>query len=129
MNDTTTHHAVLSPRPSDHVAEELHRYDEHLRDVNGSARANTIDRATTVTRDADVASGPRLVNARVNDTKARSTDTRPQGADIAGSAGLIDTRIDDADTWRPEPHSGRSGRARHAAFRYAHALAINDRIR
>ena len=31
MNDTTTHHAALSTQPSDHVAEELHRYDEQLR--------------------------------------------------------------------------------------------------
>lgn len=44
MNDTTTHHAALSPRPSDHVAEELHRYDEHLRDVNGLAAGTRYDR-------------------------------------------------------------------------------------
>ena len=44
MNDTTTHHAALSPRPSDHVAEELHRYDEHLRDVNGLAAGTRYNR-------------------------------------------------------------------------------------
>jgi site-specific recombinase XerD len=45
MNETTSHHAALSPRPSsDHVDEELHRYDEHLRDVNGLAAGTRRDR-------------------------------------------------------------------------------------
>lgn len=44
MNDTTTQHAALSTGPSDHVAEELHRYDEHLRDVNGLAAGTRYDR-------------------------------------------------------------------------------------
>jgi integrase len=37
MNHTTTHGATVGTQPSDHVVEELHRYDEHLRDVNGLA--------------------------------------------------------------------------------------------
>ena len=44
MNHTTTHRAALGTRPSDHVAEELHRYDEHLRDVNGLAAGTRYDR-------------------------------------------------------------------------------------
>lgn len=41
MTHTTTHRAASGARPpaalSDHIAEELHRYDEHLRDVRGLA--------------------------------------------------------------------------------------------
>lgn len=45
MNHTTTTHRVaLGTQPSDHVAEELHRYDEHLRDVNGLAAGTRQDR-------------------------------------------------------------------------------------
>lgn len=44
MNHTTTHGAALGTRPSDHVAEELQRYDEHLRDVNGLAAGTRQDR-------------------------------------------------------------------------------------
>ena len=44
MNHTTTHRAAQGTQPSDHVAEELHRYDEHLRDVNGLAAGTRQDR-------------------------------------------------------------------------------------
>jgi site-specific recombinase XerD len=41
MTHNTTHRAASDARPSaaqsDHIAEELHRYDEHLRDVRGLA--------------------------------------------------------------------------------------------
>jgi integrase len=37
MNHPTTHRAALGTQSSDPVAEELHRYDERLRDVNGLA--------------------------------------------------------------------------------------------
>ena len=43
MNHTTSHRAVSGARPTaastDHIAEELRRYDEHLRDVRGLAAA------------------------------------------------------------------------------------------
>jgi len=44
MNHTTTRRAALGTQPSDHVAEELHRYGEHLRDVNGLAAGTRQDR-------------------------------------------------------------------------------------
>lgn len=48
MNHTTLHQGVpnacLPPAPSDHVAEELRRYDEYLRDVRGLASATRQDR-------------------------------------------------------------------------------------
>jgi hypothetical protein len=44
MNHITTHRAALGTGPSDHVAEELHRYDEHLRDVKGLATGTRRDR-------------------------------------------------------------------------------------
>lgn len=37
MNHTTLHQATPSAAPTDHIAEELRHYDEHLRDVRGLA--------------------------------------------------------------------------------------------
>lgn len=37
MNHTTLHQAAPSAVPTDHIAEELRHYDEHLRDVRGLA--------------------------------------------------------------------------------------------
>ena len=39
MNHTTTHRVALATRLSDHIVEELRRYDEYLRDVKGLASA------------------------------------------------------------------------------------------
>jgi len=44
MNHTTTHRAASGTGPSDHVAEELYRYDKHLRDVKGLAVGTRRDR-------------------------------------------------------------------------------------
>jgi len=47
MNHTTSHHAVSGARPTaasaDHVAEELLRYDEHLRNARGLAAGTRQD--------------------------------------------------------------------------------------
>lgn len=46
MNTTTTHRVEPSARPSaastNHITEELRRYDEHLRDVRGLAVTNGV---------------------------------------------------------------------------------------
>lgn len=43
MNHTTTHRAASGTGPSDHVAEELYRYDKHLRDVKGLAVGTRLE--------------------------------------------------------------------------------------
>lgn len=52
MTHTTTHRAVsgarLSAALSDHIVEELHRYDEHLRDVRGLAAGTRKGRLRVV---------------------------------------------------------------------------------
>ena len=52
MTHTTTHRAASGARPpaarSDHIVEELHRYDEHLRDVRGLAAGTRKDRLRVV---------------------------------------------------------------------------------
>lgn len=52
MTHTTTHRAASGARPaaalSDHIVEELHRYDEHLRDVQGLAPGTRKDRLRVV---------------------------------------------------------------------------------
>lgn len=52
MTHTTTHRAASGARPpatlSDHIVEELHRYDEHLRDVRGLAAGTRKDRLSVV---------------------------------------------------------------------------------
>lgn len=50
MNHTTTHRAALGTRPSDHVAEELHRHDKHLRDVKGLTAGTRHDRVRVAGR-------------------------------------------------------------------------------
>ena len=54
MNQTTTHRAASDARESaaysDHIAEELHRYEEHLRDVRGLAEGSCRQRARIVGR-------------------------------------------------------------------------------
>lgn len=52
MTHTTTHRAASGARPaaalSNHIVEELHRYDEHLRDVRGLAAGTRKDRLRVV---------------------------------------------------------------------------------
>lgn len=52
MTQTTTHRAALGARPpaalADHIVEELHRYDEHLRDVRGLAAGTRKGRLRVV---------------------------------------------------------------------------------
>jgi site-specific recombinase XerD len=52
MPHTTTHRAASGTRPpaapSNHIAEELHRYDEHLRDVRGLAAGTRQGRIRVV---------------------------------------------------------------------------------
>jgi hypothetical protein len=52
MNHTISHQAAPSARllaePSNHIAEELRRYDEHLRDVRGLAAGTRRDRVRIV---------------------------------------------------------------------------------
>lgn len=52
MTHTTTHRAASGARPpaalSDHIADELHRYDEHLRDVRGLAAGTRKGRIRVV---------------------------------------------------------------------------------
>ena len=54
MNQTTTHRAASVAREpaaySDHITEELHRYEEHLRDVRGLVEANCRQQAHIVGR-------------------------------------------------------------------------------
>jgi len=54
MNQTTTHRAASDARESsaysDHISEELHRYEEHLRDVRGLVEANCRQQAHIVGR-------------------------------------------------------------------------------
>lgn len=54
MNHTTSHRAVSGARPTtaftDHIAEELRRYDEHLRDIRGLAMGTRSQRARIVGR-------------------------------------------------------------------------------
>lgn len=52
MTQTTTHRAASGARPpaalADHIVEELHRYDEHLRDVRGLAAGTRKGRLRVV---------------------------------------------------------------------------------
>jgi site-specific recombinase XerD len=54
MTHTTSHQAARSKRPSaafaDHIAEELRRFDEHLRDVRGLTEGTRKDRIRIVGR-------------------------------------------------------------------------------
>ena len=54
MNHTTSHRAVSGARPTaastDHIAEELRRYDVHLRDLRGLAMGTRSQRARIVGR-------------------------------------------------------------------------------
>jgi hypothetical protein len=105
----TVHYA-----PDDPIPDERHTLV--------STRANAVDRTTTIARNTNIASRARLVNSRVHDANARGTDTRAGGSNIARGTGLIDAGIDNTYTWRT------NAGACHAAFRYAHALAINHRV-
>jgi len=52
MTHTTTHRAASGARPaaalSNHIVEELHRYDEHLRDVRGLAAGTRKNRLRVI---------------------------------------------------------------------------------
>ena len=54
MNHTTSHRALPGARATtaftDYIAEELHRYDEHLRDIRGLAVGTRSQRARIVGR-------------------------------------------------------------------------------
>lgn len=54
MNHTTTHRAASDARESaayaDHITDELHRYEEHLRDVRGLAEGSYRNRTRIVGR-------------------------------------------------------------------------------
>lgn len=54
MNQTTTHRAASDARESaayaDHITEELHRYEEHMRDVQGLAEGSCRQRARIIGR-------------------------------------------------------------------------------
>ncbi|MDX8386563.1 MAG: integrase, partial [Gallionella sp.] len=54
MAHTTTHRAALDARKSvvysEHITEELRRYEEHLRDVRGLAEGSCRQRARIVGR-------------------------------------------------------------------------------
>jgi hypothetical protein len=93
----------------------------------GSAGANAINRTTTVSGNATVASGTGLVNAGIHDANARGTYTRTWDTNIACRTGLVNPRINDTNTRCANPYS--PNWTCHAAFRHPHTLAIHCCIR
>ena len=76
MNYTTSHRALSGARPTaaftDHIAEELRRYDEHLRDIRGLAVGTRSQRARIVGRLLNQQFAGRAVDI----TKLRPDDVR-----------------------------------------------------
>ena len=76
MNHTTSHRAVSGARPTaastDHIAEELRRYDEHLRDIRGLAVGTRSQRARIVGRLLN----QKFAGRPVDITKLRPDDVR-----------------------------------------------------
>jgi len=76
MNQTTTHRAAsVAPEPavySDHITEELHRYEEHMRDVRGLAEGSCQQRARIVGRLLHKKFAGRLIDI----TELRAEDVR-----------------------------------------------------
>ena len=76
MNHTTSHRAVPGARPTaaftDYIAEELRRYDEHLRDIRGLAVGTRSQRARIVGRLLN----QKFAGRPVDITKLRRDDVR-----------------------------------------------------
>lgn len=85
--------------PADHLARVIHAHEK-------SAGADAVYRAATVTGYANISGCTRLIDAGVDHVDGGGTDTYARSANTGGRC-----------------------RAYNTAFRYAHALAINDRIR
>lgn len=82
MTQTTTHRAASCARPpaalSGHIVEELHRYDEHLRDVRGLAAGTRKGRLRVVVvllqekfRGRAIQIGPQRALARLHEPEAK----------------------------------------------------------
>ena len=76
MNHTTSHRTLSGARPTaaftDHIAEELRRYDEHLRDIRGLAVGTRSQRARIVGRLLN----QKFAGRPVDITKLRPDDVR-----------------------------------------------------
>ena len=98
---------------------------------NYSVATNAVYRATPVSRRTDISCRTRLVDARVDDTCPRSANASTRHPHIAGRTRLVYSRVNHAHTRSPnaDARSASSRWAGDTTFRYANALAINNRIR